>query len=73
MRRLGNGVVKAATIKVLATANRSWRLAEVHAAVEGLIGQPVSKDSINSCLSTGSLGSQRQFERVARGCYRLMR
>jgi hypothetical protein len=73
MRRLGNGVVKRAVVEVLATVDRSMTVADVRTAVEKLRGQSVSKDSINWCLSTGSQGSRPQFERVSRGCYRLVR
>jgi hypothetical protein len=70
MLKLGNGVVQAAVVKVLAAADRPMGLAEVQTAVDALLGQPVSKDSINSCLSTGSRGDKPRFERVGRGCYR---
>jgi len=71
MRKLGNGVVQRAIVKVLAAADRPMRLAEVLTAVEGLLGQPVSRNSIFWCLSTGARGMEPRFERVARGCYRL--
>lgn len=73
MPRLGNGVVKRAIVEALTAAHRSMTVADVQAAVEKLLGQSVSKDSINWCLSTGSRGSRPQFERVSRGCYRLIR
>jgi len=69
--KLGNGVVQAAVVKVLATVDRPMRLAEVRTAVDALLEQPVSKDSINSCLSMGARGNEPRFERVGRGCYRL--
>lgn len=73
MQRLGNGIVKRAIVEVLATADRSMTAADVRVAVEKLLGHPVSKDSVSWCLSTGSRGSGPQFERVSRGCYRLVR
>jgi hypothetical protein len=74
MRRLGNGVVQRAVVKALVAADQPMRLAEVHLAVEGLgHTHTVSKDSINWCLSTGARGKEPRFERVARGCYWLMR
>lgn len=73
MLRLGNGVVQAAVVKVLAAADRPMRMAEVRTAVDALLGRPVSKDSINWCLSTGARGKEPRFERVGRGCYRLRR
>jgi hypothetical protein len=69
--RLGNGEVQRAIIKVLASARRPLTVLEAQAAVVDLLGHPVSKGSINCCLSTGALGDEPRFERVARGCYRL--
>jgi hypothetical protein len=69
--RLGNGVVQRAVVKVLASAQRPLTVLETQAAVVDLLGHPVSKGSINCCLSTGALGSKPRFERTARGCYRL--
>jgi hypothetical protein len=69
--RLGNGVVQRAIVKVLASAQRPLTVLEVRAAVVDLLGRPVSKGSINCCLSTGALGDEPRFERVARGRYRL--
>lgn len=40
---------------------------EVHTTVEGLLGYPVSRDSVNSCLSTGARGARPNFERVGPG------
>ncbi len=71
VRRLGNGVVQRAIVKVLASARRPLTVLEVQAAVMDLLGHQVSKGSINCCLSTGALGDEARFERVARGCYRL--
>jgi len=70
-RRLGNGVVQRAVVKVLAAAQRPLTVLETQAAVAGLLGHSVSKGSINYCLSTGTRGGEPRFERVARGCYRL--
>jgi hypothetical protein len=69
--RLGNGVAKRAVIKVLVEASCPMSTVQVHEAVEGLLGISVSKDSVNSCLSTGSRGKEARFERVGRGWYRL--
>ena len=71
VRRLGNGVVQRAVVKVLASAQRPLTVLEAQAAVVDLLGHPVSKGSINCCLSTGALGEEPRFERIARGCYRL--
>jgi hypothetical protein len=69
--RLGNGVVQRAVVKVLASAQRPLTVLEAQAAVVDLLGHPVSKGSVNCCLSTGALGDEPHLERVARGCYRL--
>lgn len=71
-RRLGNGVVQRAVVKVLAASQRPMRGAEVWAAVVALLGHPVSKASVSWCLSTGARAEEPRFERVARGCYRLL-
>jgi hypothetical protein len=73
MQRLGNGVVKRAILEVLTATDHSMKVADVLAAVERLLGQTVSKNSVEWCLSTGSRGSRPQFERISRGCYRLVR
>jgi hypothetical protein len=73
LRRLGNGVVQRAVVKVLATAGAPMRRADIHAAVERQLGQSVSKESVNWCLCSGSRGSEPRFERVTYGCYRLVR
>ena len=46
------------------------RVAEVHCGVEESLGIPVSRSSINSCLSLGARDCVR-FERIASGCYQL--
>lgn len=49
------------------------RVAQVHAAVEALFGETVSKDSVSWCLSAGVHRKERLFVRVARGRYVLAR
>ena len=46
---------------------------EAHVAVEVLLGRPVSRDSINGCLSTGARGIRPDFQRVGPGRYQLKR
>jgi hypothetical protein len=70
-RRLGNGVVQQAVIKVLATADGPMRCADVHEAVERLLGPPVSKNSVSWSLAADARSKEPRFERVAPGCYRL--
>jgi hypothetical protein len=69
--RLGNGVVQRAVVEALAEADRPMDVGEAHATVEGLLGYPVSRDSVNSCLSTGARGARPKFQRVEPGNYRL--
>src|ERR1035441_7420918 len=71
--RLGNGVVQRAVIKALVEAGRPMDVGEAQTAVEQLLGYPVSRDSVGSCLSTGARAARLGFERVARGRYRLPR
>lgn len=66
------GWVLDAVVQVLADRPESMRLTHVHAAVETLLDQTVSKDSVGWCLSTGARGKEPRFERVAYGCYRLL-
>jgi hypothetical protein len=69
--RLGNGVVQKAVISAFVAAGRPMGVSEVQMAVEAQLGHPVSRDSINSCLSSGARGQEPRFERVAHGCYSL--
>jgi hypothetical protein len=69
--RLGNGVVQRAVVKVLAAAQRPLTVLEAQTAVADLLGHSVSRGSVNYCLSTGTLGREARFERLARGCYQL--
>jgi hypothetical protein len=57
-RRLGNGVVQRAVVKVLAAARRPMRVAEIHLAVERLLGYPVSENSVGWCLAAGVHGKR---------------
>jgi hypothetical protein len=69
--RLGNGEVKRAVVKALAEADRPMRGADIHLAVERLLGRPISKNSVGWCLAAGAKGKEPRFKRVAVGCYRL--
>lgn len=71
--RLRIGAVQQAVLHVLAVSAGPMRVADVHAAVEHLLSMPVSKDSVNSCLSVGARGAEPRFERVSPGRYRLRR
>jgi hypothetical protein len=71
-KRLGNGVVQRALIKALAVAGHPMGVCEAQAAVEALLGHGVSRDSVNSCLSTGACRVEPCFRRVAPGRYCLI-
>jgi hypothetical protein len=60
-----------AVVQVLAEARGELRMGEVHAAVEELLGQPVSRSSVKNCLARGTQRRNRRIERVSRGRYRL--
>ena len=66
------GWVLDAVLQVLADQAEPMRVTHVHATIEKLLGQTVSKDSVSWCLSTGVRGKKPRFERVAYGCYRLL-
>jgi hypothetical protein len=70
--RLGNGVVLRAVVKVLA-AGDTMPMADIHLAVERLVGRAVSKESVSSTLRKDIRGPEPRFERVAVGLYRLVR
>jgi hypothetical protein len=70
--RLGNGEVKRAVVKALAEADRPMRAADIHLAVERLLGRPISKNSVGWCLAAGAKGKVPRFERAAYGSYRLV-
>ena len=72
-RRLGNGVVQRAVVKVLAAASGPMRGADVHQAVEQLLGRPVSKSSVSWSLAADARSKEPRFERTTRGHYQLRR
>ena len=66
------GWVIDAVAQVLANQSEPMRATRVHSAVEKLLGESVSKDSVDSCLSAGVRRKEPRFERVSSGCYRLI-
>jgi hypothetical protein len=46
-------------------------MVEIHAAVEDLLDEPVSRSSVKNYLARGSQRKRRRIERVGRGRYRL--
>jgi hypothetical protein len=65
------GWVVAAIIEVLEAAGEPMRTRKIHAAVEELVGEPVSWSSVKNCLASDVGGKSPRFERVGRGRYRL--
>jgi hypothetical protein len=63
------GWVLEAVQTVMAEQARPMRAPQVHAAVEVLVGESVSINSISWVLSSHSVGSGALFVRVARGRY----
>jgi hypothetical protein len=68
--RRGFGSIEEAVSIVLGSAGQ-MRTRDVHAAVEGLLEEPVSRSSVKNSLARKSVGHARRFERVGRGRYRL--
>jgi hypothetical protein len=68
-RRRWNSITEAVAT-VLGPAGE-LRARDVHAAVEALLGEPVSRSSVKNCLSRHSAGQDPRFERLAQGHYRL--
>ncbi len=60
-RRAGNGVIQRAVIEALAEADRPMDVGEAHTAVEGLLGYPVSRDSVtgHGCPKESIVGWMR--------------
>lgn len=65
------GWVLGAVTEVLEAAGEPMRTRMIHAAVEELVGEPVSWSSVKNCLVSDVGGKAPRFERVGRGRYRL--
>jgi hypothetical protein len=72
-RRLGNGVVQRAVVKVLAAASGPMRGADMHQAVERLLWRPVSKNSVSWSLAADARSKEPRFECTTKGHYQLRR
>jgi hypothetical protein len=66
------GWVLAAVTEVLKAAGEPMRARKIHAAVEELVGEPVSWSSVRNCLASGRGGKTPQFERLGYGQYRVV-
>jgi hypothetical protein len=56
---------------VLADRKEPMRATDIHAAVEALVGEPVSWPSIKGTLADHTSGSSCRFVRIARGRHAL--
>jgi hypothetical protein len=65
------GSVRDAIVQVLATEPLGLRARDVHAHVELLLAEPVSRSSVKSTLALRCVGSEPLFVRVGRGRYLL--
>jgi hypothetical protein len=63
------GWVRDAVVRVLADHGEPMRFTDVHVAVEALLGEPVSLDSVGWVLSSDVRDPAPRFVRVARGLY----
>jgi hypothetical protein len=70
-RRSAYGEVQQAVVRALGANDGPMRVPDVHAAVEGLLGRSVPKNSIYWCLSASAGGRRGRIQRVSTGCYRL--
>jgi len=61
--------VSAAVTSVLEIVGRPMQVCEVDAAVERLLGRPVSYSSVKEGLSSHSRGGDQRFRRIRRGWY----
>jgi hypothetical protein len=60
-------------LKVLTEATGELRMIEIHAAVEELLGDSVSRSSVKNFLARGCQRSKPLLERTGHGRYRLIR
>jgi hypothetical protein len=69
-KRHGNSAVERAVIRALADG-KPRQLADIRSAVEQILSQPVSIESVSWCLRMGSRKETPKFKRPARGIYQL--
>jgi hypothetical protein len=68
-RRLRGGLVPKAIMRVLGESVEPMRVRDIHAEVEGLLGQTVSPSSVKNWLAGHARGDQSLFVRLGRGGY----
>jgi hypothetical protein len=56
---------------VLELAGEPMRAREIHAAAVGLVGESIRWSSVKGILSAHTIGGDRRFRRIRRGCYEL--
>ena len=56
---------------ILALAEEPMRACEIHAAAAELIGDSIRWPSVKGILSAHTIGGDRRFRRIRRGCYEL--
>jgi hypothetical protein len=56
---------------VLELAGEPMRAREIHTAAVGLVGEAVRWSSVKGVLSAHTIGADRRFRRIRRGCYEL--
>ena len=71
-RRRPLGSITEAVSMVLGSVGE-MRVRDIHAAIEAMLEEPVSRSSVENCLNRKSMGHGRRFDRVGRGRYRLPR
>ena len=65
------GSIRDAVIRVLDAEPLGLRTRDVHARVELLVGERVSRGSVKAILAARCLGERQLFVRISRGRYRL--
>jgi hypothetical protein len=56
---------------VLELAGEPMRTREIHAAAAELVGESIKWSSVKGILSSHTIGADRRFRRIHRGCYEL--
>lgn len=69
LRKRRPGWVQTAVCTILAQQAEPVQVEDVHAAVEALVGEPVSKSSVNGALARLTDGPSPRLVRVAVGVY----
>jgi hypothetical protein len=69
-RSLRVGVVPEAIMRVLADSVEPMQMRDIHAEVERLLGQSVTRSAVKNYLANHCQGEQPRLVRLARGRYR---